>query len=223
MGQISLGIHSGFIRTELNGDRTKNVFDFSYHPKRSFQAGGIIDIGIKKDVAISIQPNYRLFRAFIKIRNEDFIEDLDIGDLDPENLPEEILLLLTPFLDYGDLAIHQLSVPILLKVISDNQKWHFYAGLDATMPINAKLKLVDNGGTLEVSDWLEDIVLSSQVGLGYKFRLLKNHFSIDLLYSQGLTNVFDANQSASSFPARVKMSTREFRLYWMLPTKSKDK
>lgn len=212
--QIELGVQVGLNRSKIEGDNQGDVFGAYYGPYLAKMTGLVIDIPLKPDMYISFQPGYKWSGAEMQIENslEDIIEQLP--EFDPEDLPKELL---NPWIDYGELKLQYLTLPLYFKLISDNQRWQFIVGIETSILTNASLYVIKTNSTEDVKNDLNQFNYAAAVGLGYRFNLFNNRFTINMTYTQGLNNLSAGEGVDPNFDSRIKMTSSDMRLTWYVP------
>ncbi|MCK5453354.1 MAG: PorT family protein [Calditrichia bacterium] len=180
--QIEIGLIGGINRASLSGDKPKNT---SYTSLSSGMLGAIFEVGIAKDVRFGIQPMLLQKGTKIAYKNPD--------ERDP--------------VDSLNFKIDYFTVPLMFKVISGNQKTYLSSGLEVGFPLNASLENLDGSGKTDVLDKLESIDVAVNFGFGARFPIKRMILTLELRYTQGLTNLNKGDEEDSSALDFVLRST----------------
>lgn len=162
--QIEIGLIGGINRASLSGDKPKNT---SYTSLSSGMLGAIFEVGIAKDVRFGIQP--MLLQKGTKIAYK----------IPDEREPRDSL----------NFKIDYFTVPLMFKVISGNHKTYLSSGLEVGFPLNAAIEKLDGSGKTDVLDKLETIDVAVNIGFGARLPIRKVILTLELRYTQGLTNL----------------------------------
>ena len=199
-GQSYIGIRAGLNSGKFSGDSPR---DLVYKGKIQYNAGVDLDIRLKKDLFLSISPGYLLSGSKLQYPFEDIEEETE------------------EYRDSIDLKLYMISLPIYLKIISDNEKYQFSGGFDLGFPTKV---LADN--SVEEKDLYNEvnkITVSMVFGLGYRLHIQNSLMLINLGYSQGLTNLANNFDDSDSYMPRIRLVTWRLSVAYMLPLgKAKD-
>lgn len=190
--QSYLGIYTGLNSGKLSGDSPGK---FKYLSSLNLAFSLAYDIQLKDDIFLSLQTSY--VNASSKLQH-------------PKEVDEEEILE-----DSISIKFHQIAVPILLKLISDNKKFQFSGGFEMIFPVKF---IADN--TAEKTDLLDDINkvnLNMLFGIGYRIPINKNLLDINLTYSQGLTNLANNLNDPESLLPRIRYTSFRLTVGWYLP------
>jgi hypothetical protein len=194
--QVSLGVYGGAASGNFSGDAPKKA---KYRPKIGYNMGLSVEVQVKEDVLISFKPGFYAGGA-----------KLQFQDSTGENYVDSVIF------DYGTIL-----VPVMMKIVSNNQKWHFTGGLEASFPF--KLEADDSEQVFDLIDDVSDVGLNILFGIGYRIPTGKSHLAIDLTYAQGLLNIVDNLEEGERFIPRIKPTAIRFNLAWDIPLKQKNK
>lgn len=211
--QQSLGVYVGSVTNKFEGDRVSKIYDVGFRMHSSISAGLILDLPINEDVYLTFLPGYKDISGTIFEDNEEYFEQIAQGIEEP-TVPRTI--------DVSILEFDFISFPILLKIISDNKRWQFMAGIETLWRFNSNLELLDSGENVNADSYVQEINFSAIFGLGYRFKIKKARFCIDLMYTQGLNNLSKGHELPNGNVPRVKTTTGETKLTWFFLNK-KDK
>lgn len=213
--QQALGVYAGSVTNRFEGDRVSKLFDVGFRMHSSMSAGLVLDLPIKEDVYITFMPGYKDISGTIFENNEEYIEQIEQGIEEP-TVPKTI--------DISFLEFDFVAFPVLLKIISNNTKWQFMAGIETQVRVKSNLDLFKTGETINIDSYVKPINFSAIFGLGYRFNIKKARFSIDLMYTQGLNNLSSGQELPNGSVPRVKPTTGETKLTWyFLNKKEKSK
>jgi hypothetical protein len=199
VAQPYFGFHAGFNSGKFSGDSPRN---FKYTGKLQYNAGLLFDWPLKEDVFISVAPTYVISGSKLQY-------------------PFEISEDESEYRDSVDLKLQMFTLPLALKIISDNDRWQFSGGFEFAFPIKL---LADN--SVEENDLTKDINsigLNMIFGIGYRIPIEKNILVINLAYSQGLTNLANNGDATDSLLPRIRFTSFRLTAAWLLPVgKNKD-
>lgn len=204
-GQKSIGLYAGSVTNKFEGDRVTKLFEVGFRMSHSVSAGFVLDIPIRSDVYITFIPGYKNISGTIYEANEEYNDQIDQGIEEP-TVPKRI--------DISTLKFQYAALPVLVKIISDNKRWQFMAGLEPAWNFSSQMKDLDTGEQSDIKDVIRNINLSAIFGFGYKFKIKKARFSFDLMYTQGLLNMSSGQKVQDGIVPRVKSTTGETRLTW---------
>lgn len=187
VAQTALGIYGGPVSAKFSGDAPKKG---KFSSKSGFIMGITADFSVKEDVLISVMPSYLSGGA-----NLQFLDSLG------ENYQDSVNFNFTTF-----------SLPVLMKIISDNQKWQFSGGLELSVPLT--LEADDGVNKYDLMDDIKNTGLNVLFGVGYRIPVGKSHIIIDLAYTQGLLNIVDNLDENESFIPRMKPTSFRLTAAW---------
>ncbi|MFY0625254.1 MAG: PorT family protein [Reichenbachiella sp.] len=208
--QLQMDVHFGVITNQIDGDRSSEVFGIKYLPSTAFQAGVSLDFKVAEDVFISVQPGYKNIESLVLLENENYENEI----LDKATAKDAL-----KWIPSRDLTIHNVVIPVFIKIISDNDRFQYHAGIEASIPFSAKEKDKTTGESSDVLSHINEINLYAILGIGYRFNLFSTKFTFDLFYSQSVNNISSETALDPNFPVRMKVSGVETRLSWRIPTK----
>ena len=198
--QIELGIYAGPSVLQFSGDKPEYSV---YRPTPGLTAGAIFNFNITEDILISLEPGFSL-------------NNITVQTIDTLNY------LIFSKLEYKDTAVVSLNftqLPLLVRIISDNQRFVFTSGLELLYLLNS---YVDNGvDKKRITADFQKFNLAAQFGFGYIIPIKKSHLSLEFRYSQSLLN-WSNNDQETSFVPRIKARGFQFIVGWSIPV-SKDK
>ena len=192
--QSYVGMHFGLNSSKFSGDSPRN---FIYSPKAQYQVGLDFHLFLKKDLFLTVSPGY--LRGGSKLQ------------FPFENIEEET----TEYRDSIDLKLEMIELPIYLSIISDNNRWQFLGGFDLGFPM--KLEAKDEEGSTDLSNEINDVVVSMIFGIGYRIPIQKSYLTINLGYSQGLSNLANNLNDPDSYLPRIRYTTYRLSTSYMLP------
>lgn len=181
--QFEFGAYVGTTMNKLSGDSPR---DFIYVAKLGATFGGIISYSITPDTRVSFQPGYAINRPVAQYRDRELEEVRDTANFN---------------LDY-------IRLPVYLDIISDNQKWHYIAGVDFQISTGGSVTLT-TGEESDLSDELSTLNPVIYFGLGRRIRLGKNILNVDLRFGQGILNLSNRPDDETSYIPRIKTSVAE--------------
>ncbi|MCV9387544.1 PorT family protein [Reichenbachiella ulvae] len=204
--KINLGIFAGSVTNKFVGDRTSDVAEVRFQFGNAYQYGIMVDYGLKSDVYLAFTPSFKLSKGNLQEINPDYVLNSDQSFITTKNI-----------------SLHYLSLPLELKLISDNQHWQFFTGLIYNQLLSAKGKNTRTNETSDLSQAIKNYNFSAMVGLGYRLHIFKQLITLDLRYTQGLINISEGEQQNTQNLPRLKTTSVESRLTWVLPIGKKDK
>lgn len=198
--QVSIGIMGGVTSINLVGDPVAiNV----YNPHVGWNASSVIDIDLAHDVFISIRPG--VIYGYGRVQTTDTID-----------LPFNKQLI---YRDSVNISIGSFNTPILLKVITDNERFQFTSGIEIGYLVQATW---NNGNEkIDIRSHLKNFNSSITFGLGYRLPVKQSWIAFELSYSQGIVN-----QSRPEIDIellnRLKTSSLRLTVAWTFPVSKKE-
>lgn len=180
--QSYVGVFCGMNSSKLNGDTPE---DATYKSRWGINTGVNLDIKLSKSIWISLQPSLSQegTRVFYKV----------------PYLKEPV--------DSIHIRLNYISLPLLLKVSANNERWYALAGFETAMLQNSSVQShgedVDND--LSVVDWN----FAVHFGAGLRIPIGFPRLFLELRYTQGLVNLTDEPVDKSYIP-RVKTGGFKF-------------
>lgn len=179
--QVSLGVSGGFTRFKVGGDAPP---DGSYANLTGFSFGGLVDVKLLPVVALSFQPSFiqKGSKIAYEVRGQDEL------------------------VDSVDVRLNYLSLPVMAKVFTRNERWYVSSGLEFGYLLDGQLKTSDQ--ETEIDSLLNDIDLAVNLGVGVLVKMKRPKVFIELRYSQSVTDVIKSNVTLDEMPlaARIKNS-----------------
>jgi hypothetical protein len=164
--QISLGITAGANIGKFGGVEPPDV---SYTSRTGINFGGIIAYRFNKDISLTIQPMYSQRGSNIELGEDTRRDSLEVYET----------------------KIDFLTIPIFVRVDSDNGVAYFISGLEFGIPLSAEIS--HDGNNKDISDLLNNIDILASVGMGLRFSIGKPDLLIEFRYYQGLINFNSGN------------------------------
>lgn len=190
--QSQIGIYGGLNSGKLSGDSPGR---FKYSSALNYALGLGYDLQLKEDIFLSFQTSF--VNAGSKLQYPNEVDD------------EEI------FEDSISLEVHLITVPILLKLISDNKKFQFSGGFEFGFPIKF---MADNSvESVDLMGGINKVNLNMVFGIGYLIPINKSQLIINLTYSQGLTNLANNLDDPDSLLPRIRYTSFLLSAGWYLP------
>jgi len=186
----SVGLGLDVARTGLSGRAPQ---DGKYQARFGPGVAAAIDREIATGVQLSFQPGW--------IQGGTNLEFEESPDLDRE------------------ISIDYLELPLLVRVYTEAARRvrpYALAGLAVGIPLRAEVGSA--GGTEDVLDQLEPADARAKFGLGLRFPAGSGHAFVDLVYTQGLTNLTrnGTDPETPADPERYKGTAMTLRLTWMV-------
>jgi hypothetical protein len=192
---LQIGVNSG----KFSGDSPPN---FKYSGKIQYNAGLLFDWQLKDDIFLSAAPSYLISGSKLQYPFEINEDEIEYGDS-------------------VDLKIQMFTLPVLVKILSDNQRWQFSGGFEFAFP--TKLLADNSVEEIDLTNDINGIGLNMIFGLGYRIPIERSVLVINLGYSQGLTNLANNEDATDSLLPRIRFTSFRLTATWLLPVgKSKE-
>ena len=192
-GQPSLGITGGISLSKFSGDRPDKA---NYKRLAAFTAGVSLDLKLGKQLYLSIQPSFSQEGTRI-FYNVPFVYDP---------------------VDSVHIRLNYISVPVILKAASNNQRFYAIGGVENAIMINSQLK------TSTFKENIDDHVSAYNIavifGAGMRIPIGFPRLNIELRYKQGLVNLTGQSYAKSYIP-RVKTSGFQLNIGLEIPLASR--
>jgi len=183
--ETQFGVIAGLNWTKLDGDRPDKA---AYNRAMGYGVGLVGDVGLSKDVVLSIQPMY--------VRRGTDIS-FDVGE-DERRDSLEVRL------DYIDCLI-------MVKVFADNDVTYFSSGLGFGFLTNAKLTDIRSGEE-GVKDEFQNFDLSLAMGVGFMIPVKRSVVTLELRYQQSLLNISDSDAELQDNGLSPRMRSSGFQI-----------
>jgi len=193
--QSALGIFAGFNRASLSGDAPAKA---SYASHFGLGGGLVGEIGIAKDVRLSLQPMF--------LQKGTKIGYKVAGEKQPR--------------DSLDVQLDYFSLPVLFKVVSGNHKTYVTGGLDFALLSKARLtNLNRDEGQIDIKEVFQSFDLAMNFGFGGMFPIGRPLLTFELRYQQSLLNLAnpDHDPENRSLPRRFRSTGLQFYAGILLP------
>jgi hypothetical protein len=191
VAQPYLGFWGGVSYSKLSGDSPENAF---YKGLLSFAGGFNIDVKISKSIYLSFQPSF-----------------LQEGTKVFYNIP----FVYEP-VDSARIRLNYVSMPVLLKVSSTNQRFYAIGGAEASYLTGSLLKTGTYEGSLDED--VSDVNISVVFGAGLRIPVGFPRLCVELRYAQGIVNLTNQTYKESYIP-RVKSSGFKLNIGLEVPLK----
>ncbi len=189
--QSAIGLYGGAYMGNFSGDSPPNSI---YKSKAGYLIGLKYDLPLKEDLFISFSFAYA--NPGVKLNFLDSTRG--------------------QYQDSITFDFQLFTLPIKIKIISDNKRFQFTSGLEFVFPF--KLYAENEDEREEIVGDLKKVGLGVLFGIGYRIPVNNNNLVIDFTYSQGLLNLASNLDQDDSYIPRIK--TTSFRLtaswYFML-------
>lgn len=185
--QWDFGAYFGMSRVQLKGDSPK---DFSYRASYQPNFGAIINYYFKDDARVSFQPGYAINKPTLAYRDRELGEKRDSIQLN----------------------LNHLRLPVYLDIISDNDKWHYVAGIDFQVALNQEGEAIGSDETYDFNDELTNFNPVIVFGLGRRVPIGSSRLSVDLRFGQSILNISNRPDDQTSLVPRIKTSSFELLL-----------
>lgn len=197
--QSYFGFHIGVNSGKFSGDSPK---DFKYTGKLQYNAGLLFDWRLKDDVFLSVAPSYIISGSKLQY-------PFEINEDESE------------YRDSVDMKLQMFTLPIAVKIISDNQRWQFSGGFEFAFP--TKLLADNSVEEIDLTNDVNGIGLNMIFGIGHRIPMKRSLLVINLGYSQGLTNLANNEDASDSLLPRIRFTSFRLTTAWLLPVgKNKD-
>lgn len=190
--QSYIGIFAGLNSGKLSGDSPGR---FKYVNSLNLTFGIEYDLQLKEDVFLSFQTAY--VNAGSKLQHPKEIDEEEVWE------------------DSISLDFNLVAVPIFLKLISDNKKFQFSGGFEMVFP--TKFSADNSSETTDLLDRVNKVNLNMLFGIGYRIPIDNNLLLINLVYSQGLTNLANNLEDPDSILPRIRLTSFRLTVGWFLP------
>ncbi len=187
--QVSVGAVLGVSRSGVSGDRPDGT---TFSTRTGLIAGVVVEIPITDEVHLVFQPGFIQRGASIGV---------DVGEPEP--------------VDSLELQLDYLSMPVLIKVISNNRRLYVTSGIDIGYLSSATL--TDGSSETDLGPILNDLDLSVIFGVGWMIPIGRPAFTIEMRYNQSLTNLNDTATTPANLPARFRSSGFQLLAGVLLP------
>lgn len=185
--QVHLGVYGGLNSANLSGDKPS---DWNYLSNSGVMAGVAGEINLTQDVRISFQPGF--LHKGTKV-------GVDVpGERDPK--------------DSLSVQLNCLSMPILVKIIHDNEKVFLTGGFELSFLQKASHKEIAGSKENDLTDKFSSMDIAALFGLGFNIAIKKAVLTLELRYSQGLINVsqFESRDPEKYLPPEFKTKGLQF-------------
>ncbi len=189
LAQPNIGIYGGFNNSSLSGDAPKDAI---YTPRIGFLTGLNIDFKISDEVLLSFQPGYGTAGAKLALK---------------DNTGEK-------YIDSIDISLNYLILPVMINIISNNQRFYFNSGIE--VGLLTKASAYNGAETVDLQSEINEVNVTANFGLTYLIPIGKPFLFFDLRYSQGLINISYSGNNSSYVP-RIKSSGLKFRTGIQIP------
>jgi hypothetical protein len=193
--QPYLGIFGGVSNGKLMGDSPDKA---KYKSLIGFNFGANFDVKVSKSMYLSFQPSYsqegtRVFYTLPRVKKP---------------------------VDSLKLRLNYVSLPVLLKVTSTNQRFYALGGIEGAILVSDSFQRGGKEETLkeDLLDW--NLVI--HFGAGMRIPLGFPRLFVELRYTQGLANLTDQPEGDSFIP-RVKTTGFKIIVGLEIPLSNKEK
>ncbi len=187
---VHLGAMVGSLSSSLSGSTPSGT---KLTSRSTVGVGAIIDIGLTRDVRLSLQPMYLPRGAHLAVSVPGSSETRDSVAIE----------------------LNYLSVPLLARVIADNGIAYVIGGLELGFLLSAEWK-AEGEPTVDISESIRSVDIAADLGVGILPRLGRVRGMVELRYSQSLSNTTETDPE-SGFVPRVKYSGFQLWLGVLVP------
>jgi hypothetical protein len=188
----AIGFFGGLNRSNLSGDALPKT---SYTPRLGAAAGALGEFNLTEDVRLSFQPM--------------FIQRGSGIAFSVPNQKEER--------DSLDLRLNYITLPVLVKIISGNEKTYATGGLNLGYLVSAEI--TGGGEDQDMSDALNRIDLAADFGFGVMLPIGSPLLTMELRYEQSMLNIAnpEADSSGDVLPVRFRSTNFVFLVGLLFP------
>lgn len=158
--QSYIGVFAGLNMRNLSGDAPSQV---KYENIAGLNAGLFFDVRLSESILLGVQPSFSQegSKIAIKVKGE--------------------------YVDSVDIRLNYFSIPVILKVLTANQRFYALAGLEYSVLSNGFVK----SGDIEenVAPYVIDWDMKIHFGAGIKIPIGYPQLFAELRYAQGLVNI----------------------------------
>ena len=190
--QVSVGAVVGVNRTGISGDSPDKTH---YTAKGGPIAGLVLEVPVAKNVAIVFQPGFRELKAVIGFEVA--------GQGEP--------------VDSLDLKLSYVSMPVLLKVVTNGGRWYVTSGLDFGFLSSATIGTISGSAETDVKNLLTEFDVAIMFGVGRMFPVGRPKITAELRYSQSLLNLSNQTAGGNDLPVRFRASGLQLVAGVLLP------
>lgn len=192
--QVHYGVVGGLNFGKLSGDIEANG---KYQRIPGLNIGAMIDIDLSDNITLSLQPSYSQEGTTVgKRKNGNFV-----------------------YKDSLDINLNYASLPVLLKIKSNNDRFYAIGGLESSKLVSSNMQTVNGPQTpidVQVAEWN----FSLHFGAGIKFPIGITTLFLEARYAQGINNLTD-DPFVNDLIPRVKTSNIKLLTGISIPFKTK--
>ena len=170
--QFITGFSAGLNLGTFGGVAPANT---SYAARSGLNFNAVIGYRINKDFTLTLQPAYSQRGSTINVGEDSFFDTLKVYSA----------------------KINFLTLPIFVRINSDNRITYFISGLEFAVPLSATLSGDNNSA--DVLSSMNKIDILATIGMGLRFSIGKPNLMIELRYYQGLLNFNSENQDSGKY------------------------
>lgn len=196
LGQSRIGVVIGLNSGKFRGDSPPGG---KYVAGSDFMIGGSFDYQVKERIFLSVAPSYIYTQSKIQF----------------PKLIEEEGEIIEVYEDSIHLKFQMLSIPLLLKLVSENNKWEFTGGFEIAFP--TKLNASNTNDEDDLLKQVKGTNVNMLFGIGYRIPINRHLLSVILAYSQGLTNVANNFDDPDALLPRVRFTYFQISAAWTIP------
>jgi hypothetical protein len=185
--QYHIGLMGGVNHYRLSGDVPENGI---YQSLSGLGFNLIGEYDIAREVRLSIQPGF--VQKGVKIAFE------VAGRQDP--------------LDSVEVRIDYLTIPLLVKVSTWNERFYVFSGLEFAFPLNALFST--SSGETEIRDQLKSPDISVNFSVGYLFPLKNSSLFLELRYSQSIVTAVKEGTTAMESGLEPRLWNNGFNFFF---------
>jgi len=185
-----VGLIAGLNSSSIKGDAPQ---DIQWGGKMGFTIGLVGELRLTDDVNLLVQPTLTSRGSSLAVEVDGMSEPVDSGSVT---------------LDY-------FTVPVLIKVMAGSGRTFVTSGLDFGFLTGATL--TEGSEDTDVKERVEDFDVAINFGFGGVIYTGKPNITMELRYSQSLTNLAKSDTDDGTLPARFRSSGFQFLAGVLLP------
>lgn len=178
VSEVRIGATGGLARYSYSGDKPNKA---AYTKQNRAAFGGLFEMDVHNGVRLSIQPSYIQKGTGISYEVEGQKERVDSVSVNT---------------DY-------FSIPVLVKVFTQSERWFVSGGLEFAWLLDAKY--ITSSEDSDIKSDLDDFDVAVHFGIGWVKRFGRHEIFIEGRYTQSVLNVVsDSDPDGEFYGFRVK-------------------
>ena len=188
--QVSVGLYAGLDRSKFSGETTRS---FRYEFALGYTGGLICDIGLSKDVFLSLRPSYTQHNA--QVRHD--LANEDTGG------PTFVFPTSTQYLE----------LPVLIKIFV-TKGFYANAGIGTSYVLASKTIIEDE--EIDFTEHLNDYIFSAFFGFGGTIPIGRSSLNLELTYDQSLSTLTKRSEIEQGLVPRLRTTRFRFAVYYFI-------